>query len=68
MATSGGGSMFLKSFDTSGSIKDTKYVANLFHESVEQVGVENVVQIIIDNASNFKAVKLSIEAKYPHIF
>ena len=60
--------MFLKSFDTSGNIKDTEYVANLFHESVEQVGVENVVQIITDNASNFKAVRLSIKAKYPHIF
>ena len=68
MAASGGNSMFVKSFDTSGNIKDADYVASLFLDVIEQEGPDNVVQIITDNASNFKAAGLSIEAKYAHIF
>ncbi|KAL8094381.1 hypothetical protein AgCh_036057 [Apium graveolens] len=59
--------MFIKSFDTSGNIKDFDYVASLFLNVIDQEGADNVVQIITDNAANFKAVGLSIEAKYPHI-
>ncbi|XP_074347289.1 uncharacterized protein LOC141686133 [Apium graveolens] len=68
MAASGGNSMFIKSFDTSGNIKDFDYVASLFLNVIDQEGADKVVQIITDNAANFKAAGLSIEAKYPHIF
>ena len=64
MAASRGNSMFVKSFDTSGNIKDVEYVASLVLDVIEQEGPDNVVQIITDNASNFKAEGLSIEAKY----
>ncbi|WOH11569.1 hypothetical protein DCAR_0831058 [Daucus carota subsp. sativus] len=56
MAAFGGNFIFVKSFDTSGNIKDSDYVASLF------------LDIITDNASNFKAAGLSIETKYAHIF
>lgn len=68
MAASGENSMFLKAFDTSGNLKDTDYVASLFQEIIDEEGADNIVQIITDNAGNFKAAGLSIEAKYPHIF
>ncbi|XP_074374390.1 uncharacterized protein LOC141714792 [Apium graveolens] len=68
MVASRGNSMFVKSFDTSGNIKDAEYVAGLFLNAIDQVGPDNVVQIITDNAGNFKAAGLSIEAKYAQIF
>ncbi|XP_074271006.1 uncharacterized protein LOC141594925 [Silene latifolia] len=68
MATSGGGDMFLKAYDTSGKTKGADYVSSLFLETIEKVGANNVVQIITDNAANFKAAATLIEVKYPHIF
>lgn len=60
--------MFLKAIDASGNIKDAEYVANLFIQVIKDLGEANVVQIVTDNASNYKAAGLSIEGKYPHIF
>ena len=68
MAASSGRAMFLKAIDASGNIKDAKYVANLFIQVIKDLGEANVVQIVTDNASNYKAAGLSIEGKYPHIF
>ncbi|XP_021854008.1 uncharacterized protein [Spinacia oleracea] len=68
MAASGYGSMFLKCFDASGNTKDAEYVASLFQEVIDKEGAHNVVQIITDNAGNFKAAGLALETKYPHLF
>lgn len=43
MVASGGGSMFLKSFDTSANIKDADYVASLFQDVIHKEGAHNVV-------------------------
>ncbi|CAL5368560.1 unnamed protein product [Camellia sinensis] len=68
MAASVGGAMFVKAIDASGNIKDADYVANIFLSVIEEIGKENIVQIVTDNGSNFKAAGLTIENKYPHIF
>ena len=68
MVASAGGAMLLKSIDASGNIKDGDSVANIFMQATKEVGEPNVVQIITDNASNYKAAGLSIETKFPHIF
>lgn len=68
MAASAGGAMFLKAIDASGIIKDGEYVSSLFKEAIKEVGVSYVVQIIKDNASNYKSVGSMIESRYPHIF
>ncbi|GMP42453.1 hypothetical protein CsSME_00012201 [Camellia sinensis var. sinensis] len=68
MASSAGGAMFVKAIDSSGIVKDGEYVASLFIKAIKEVGEANVVQIVTDNASNYKAAGLSIENKYPHIF
>ncbi|GFZ16767.1 hypothetical protein Acr_26g0000370 [Actinidia rufa] len=52
----------------SGNVKDAEYVASLFIQVIKDLGEANVVQIVTDNASNYKAAGLSIEGKYPHIF
>ncbi|CAL5412651.1 unnamed protein product [Camellia sinensis] len=68
MAASVGGAMFVKAIDASGNIKDADYVANIFLSVIEEIGKENIVQIVTDNGSNFKVAGLKIENKYPHIF
>ncbi|KAL7207516.1 hypothetical protein ACSBR1_029462 [Camellia fascicularis] len=68
MASSAGGAMFVKVIDSSGIVKDGEYVASLFIKAIKEVGEANIVQIVTDNASNYKATGLSIENNYPHIF
>ncbi|GFY84497.1 hypothetical protein Acr_03g0012710 [Actinidia rufa] len=67
MAVSGGGPMFLKAVDCSGEIKDKYFTANLMKDVINEVGPQNVVQIITDNAPNCKAAGQLIEAQFPHI-
>ena len=68
MATSIGGPIFVKAIDASGNIKSMDYIAGIFLECIEEIGAANVVQIVTDNAANYKAAGQIIETKYPHIF
>ncbi|KAK8485679.1 hypothetical protein V6N11_038000 [Hibiscus sabdariffa] len=52
MATSGNGPMFLKAVDCFGEVKDKFFIANLMKEVIDEVGHQNVVQIITDNVAN----------------
>ena len=49
-------------------MKDATYLATLFQEAVEQVGKDNVVQIITNNASNNVLAGGWIEDEFPNIF
>jgi hypothetical protein len=60
--------MFLKSHDTTGKTKDGPYLMGLLKEAIEEVGRENVVQIITDSASNNVLAGGLIEDEYPTIF
>ncbi|KAM5551456.1 hypothetical protein ABKV19_026341 [Rosa sericea] len=48
------GTWFLKSVDASDTIKNGELMLNYLDSVVEEVGEENVVQIVTDNASNYK--------------
>ncbi|KAF1896197.1 hypothetical protein Lal_00027263 [Lupinus albus] len=50
------GTVFLKSIDASHFSKTADRVFRMTDEIVEEVGEENVVQIVTDNAANYKAV------------
>ena len=59
MVYSKGSTIFLKSVDASGKIKDNKYIYDLLKDVIKEVGEANVVQINTDNGSTFvKAGKL----------
>ncbi|XP_057755684.1 uncharacterized protein LOC130974860 [Arachis stenosperma] len=49
------GTVFLYSLDTSDISKTTDKVVKMLEDAVEFVGEENVVQIVTDNAANYKA-------------
>nr|XP_011459711.1 PREDICTED: uncharacterized protein LOC105350056 [Fragaria vesca subsp. vesca] len=48
------GTWFLKSIDASDTIKNGELMLNYLNNVVEEVGEENVVKIVTDNASNYK--------------
>ncbi|XP_027342768.1 uncharacterized protein LOC113855350 [Abrus precatorius] len=68
MAASDSGPMFLKAIDGSGEYKDKHYIANLIFSTIDEVGPQNVVQVITDNAPVCKAAGLIVESIHPHIF
>jgi hypothetical protein len=45
------GAKFLKAVDTSCDVKSADYIAYMLCETVEELGPENVVQVVTDNAS-----------------
>ncbi|KAG6470489.1 hypothetical protein ZIOFF_071562 [Zingiber officinale] len=47
--------------------KDKAFISKLLINAINEVGHQNVVQVVIDNAPVCKA-GLLVEAKYPHIF
>ncbi|KAE8695810.1 Detected protein of unknown function [Hibiscus syriacus] len=62
------GSIFVKSLDVSDVSKDVDLLFHVLDKMVEEVGEENVVQVVTNNASAYvKAGKL-LEAKRPNIY
>lgn len=45
--------MFIKSMDVSEIVKDADLLFKVLDDMVEEVGEENVVQVVTDNASNY---------------
>ncbi|KAG5557744.1 hypothetical protein RHGRI_007861 [Rhododendron griersonianum] len=60
--------MFLKAVDCLGETKDKYFIYELMKEVIEEVGPDNVVQVIIYNAKNCVGAGLLIEGLYPNIF
>ncbi|KAL5746470.1 hypothetical protein ACOSP7_027616 [Xanthoceras sorbifolium] len=59
---------FLKSVDASPNFKNTKCLADLFDSVIQDLGPENVVQIIMDNSFNYTGVANHILQNYGTIF
>lgn len=55
MVNSPKGTVFLYSLDTSDVSKTKEKVCNMLDDAVEFVGEENVIQVVTDNAANFKS-------------
>lgn len=49
------GQFFLLSVDTSNIFKTANKIFEMLDAIVERIGEENVVQVVIDNAVNYKA-------------
>ncbi|KAH1107864.1 hypothetical protein J1N35_011632 [Gossypium stocksii] len=68
MAVSEGGPIFLKAVSCEKEYKDKIYVATLIKDAISEVGAQNVVQVITDNALICKAAGSIVETQHPHIF
>ena len=62
------GNMFLSSVDASDQVNDVHLLFRLLDDVFEEVGVQNVVQVIIDNAYNYVAAGRLLEDKHPTIW
>ena len=67
MAVMDSGPMFLKSINASDEIKDKDFFARHMRDVIMEVGPNNVVQIIADNAVVCKAAVMLIELEFPSI-
>ncbi|XP_075499728.1 uncharacterized protein LOC142538252 [Primulina tabacum] len=68
MAVCESGPMFLKAINCEGEYNDKSFISKLLIDAINEVGHQNVVQVVTDNAPVCKAAGLLVEAKYPHIF
>jgi len=62
------GTVFLYSLDTSDISKIADKVFKMLDDVVEFVGEENVVQVVTDNAANFKAGGELLMKKWEHLY
>ncbi|CAN1820008.1 hypothetical protein LINPERHAP1_LOCUS28936, partial [Linum perenne] len=62
------GTVFIESLDTSHYSKNTQKVFKMLDDVVEKVGEENVIQVITDNASAYKAAGAKLMEKRQHLF
>jgi hypothetical protein len=62
------GVYFLDSVDCSAVKKDGRYIFELVDKCIEEIGVQNVVQVVTDNARPNEAAASLLRAKHPSIF
>jgi len=67
LVATGDGCIFLKSVDTSGTVKNASFIADELSKSIESFGIQSVVQVVTDSASNCVAARSILEQKYPQI-
>ena len=60
--------LFLGTIDTTGNHKDHQYVGGQIHPFLEKVGVHNVVQVYMDNASAMIATSHYIFQSTSHLY
>ncbi|MCX8840265.1 DUF659 domain-containing protein, partial [Vibrio parahaemolyticus] len=59
-----GRAVFLKYVDASTEKKDHKYFYQMMGDMIEEIGPENVVQVVTDNRTNFKKARQKLMDKY----
>ncbi|XP_057856023.2 uncharacterized protein LOC131065524 [Cryptomeria japonica] len=64
----GGQLVFLKSIDASNEVKNAETLCNMLDEVVMDVGVQNVIQVVTDNAAAYVAVGKLLMARHPTLF
>ncbi|XP_028063798.1 uncharacterized protein LOC114267015 [Camellia sinensis] len=67
MAASNGGAMFIKVVNCEGETKDKYHIAKLISQVIDEVGPNNVIQVITDNAPVCSAAGSIIQGYYPKI-
>ena len=60
--------IYLSSVDTTYIPKTTYYIFSLMDKIVEEVGVENIIQVVTDNEASFKAACMLLMEKHKYLF
>ncbi|XP_057837206.1 uncharacterized protein LOC131047347 isoform X2 [Cryptomeria japonica] len=67
LVSSAGGTVFVKSIDASAHCKNATYLCEQIEEVIDEVGEENVVQVVTDNAANYVAAGRLLMERHPSI-
>ena len=62
------GTYFLESVDASAEVHDAFMLADLLEKKIEEIGKDNVVQVITDNGANYKAAGRLLMERIPTLF
>ena len=62
------GTMFIKSLDASEHIKDAATICELLNGFIREIGVQNVVQVITDNAASYVSAGRMLMERHPTLF
>lgn len=68
LANSPAGTFFLGSVDASSEVANANMLADLLEQHINQVGKENVVQVVTNNGVNFKAAVRILMERIPTLF
>ena len=63
-----GSMIYLSSVDTTNEPKTTNCIFFLMDKIVEEVGEENIVQVVTNNEASFKAISMLLMEKCKHLF
>ena len=62
------GAIFLKSFEVSKDTITMMCIEDIISSVIEEIGSDNVVQLIIDNITNFECAGNMLIGKYPRLY
>ncbi|XP_027927787.1 uncharacterized protein LOC114184671 [Vigna unguiculata] len=68
LVSSPAGTMFVKSIDGSNFVKTGEKLFQMLDSLMEEIGEENIVQVITDNGSNYVLAGKLLEEKIPHLY
>ncbi|KAM0927376.1 hypothetical protein ACQ4PT_002845 [Festuca glaucescens] len=68
LVNSPAGTYFLESVDASIECQDARMIADLLEKRIEDVGKENVVQVVTDNGANYKAAGKILMERIPTLY
>jgi hypothetical protein len=59
--------MFLKAVDTGGETKDAAYIVGQLIDCIQEVGADNIIQVVTDSAAVCKAAGRLVEQEFSWI-
>jgi hypothetical protein len=62
------GDVFISSIDIIGERNDTHYICNALAGYIKTIGIDNIVQICIDNASSMRSVTNLLIGHFPSLY
>jgi hypothetical protein len=60
--------MFIKNVDAFAHIKDAALICELLYKFIQEIGPQNVVQVITDNVANYVAIGKLFMLRYSSLF
>lgn len=67
LVTAAAGTVFLRAYNATGEHKTAEYLGGLIREQLLDLGADNCVLIVTDNAAACKAAGALLEDEFPHI-